>query len=258
MTDLSREILRDRQVRKTKAQALSFIEFMQSRLPGLTVEGGGWPHCRNLVMGDPVGTLDTAAKWNAWLASNNVTVVYEVAEPTQDFADAYDSNMTVDDFGTEEFIDDRTVPMPVGHETWYPANLRDKLQHLPNLAGEDGEYVIQQTGMQMTLKPLADSEKNKPVIVTLEDVNNVTVADKTNGEIIELLNAGVPVYVRFEYNQSTVIEMQVTCRFEVNGSTGLMAMCVGATDDLLGVAYSTNGWDDNVWTIQGYTLSRAF
>ncbi len=53
MTDLSREILRDRQVRKTKAQKLSFIEFMQSRLPGLTVEEGGWPHCRNLVMGDP-------------------------------------------------------------------------------------------------------------------------------------------------------------------------------------------------------------
>ena len=53
MTDLSREILRDWQVRKTKAQKLRFIEFMRSRLPGLRVEEGGTPRCRNLVLGDP-------------------------------------------------------------------------------------------------------------------------------------------------------------------------------------------------------------
>ena len=53
MTDLSREILRDWQVRKTKAQKQRFIEFLQSRLPGLRVEEGGWPLCRNLVLGDP-------------------------------------------------------------------------------------------------------------------------------------------------------------------------------------------------------------
>lgn len=53
MTELSREILRDWQVRKTKAQKLRFIEFLRSRLPGLTVEEGGWPRCCNLVLGDP-------------------------------------------------------------------------------------------------------------------------------------------------------------------------------------------------------------
>ena len=53
MTELSREILRDWQVRKTKAQKLRFIEFMQGRLPGLRVEEGGTPRCRNLVLGDP-------------------------------------------------------------------------------------------------------------------------------------------------------------------------------------------------------------
>ena len=52
MTDLSREILRDWQVRKTKAQKLRFIDFMQSRLPGLRVEEGGLPRCRNLILGD--------------------------------------------------------------------------------------------------------------------------------------------------------------------------------------------------------------
>ena len=53
MTELSREILRNWQIRKTKAQKLRFIEFLQSRLPGLAVEEGGWPRCRNLVLGDP-------------------------------------------------------------------------------------------------------------------------------------------------------------------------------------------------------------
>ena len=53
MTELSREILRDWQVRKTKEQKRRFIAFLQSRLPGLRVEEGGWPRCRNLVLGDP-------------------------------------------------------------------------------------------------------------------------------------------------------------------------------------------------------------
>ena len=53
MTELSREILRDWQVRKTKAQKRRFIEFLQTRLPGLRVEEGGLPRCRNLLLGDP-------------------------------------------------------------------------------------------------------------------------------------------------------------------------------------------------------------
>ena len=53
MTELSREILRDWQIRKTKAQKTRFIEFLQSRLPELRVEQGGKPLCRNLVLGDP-------------------------------------------------------------------------------------------------------------------------------------------------------------------------------------------------------------
>ena len=53
MTELSREILRDWQVRKTKEQKLRFIAFMQGRLPGLQVEESGRPRCRNLVLGDP-------------------------------------------------------------------------------------------------------------------------------------------------------------------------------------------------------------
>ena len=53
MTDLSREILQSWQVRKTKAQKLRFIAFLQERLPGLRVEEGSLPRCRNLILGDP-------------------------------------------------------------------------------------------------------------------------------------------------------------------------------------------------------------
>lgn len=62
MTELSREILRDWQVRKTRAQKLRFIDFLKSRIPELRVEEGGAPRCRNLVLGDPesAGVLFTA------------------------------------------------------------------------------------------------------------------------------------------------------------------------------------------------------
>lgn len=53
MTELSREILQRWQVRKSRDQKTRFIEFMQSRIPGLRVEEGGLPRCRNLVLGDP-------------------------------------------------------------------------------------------------------------------------------------------------------------------------------------------------------------
>ena len=52
MTELSREILRDWQVRKTKEQKSRFIAFLQERLPALRIEEGGLPRCRNLILGD--------------------------------------------------------------------------------------------------------------------------------------------------------------------------------------------------------------
>ncbi len=52
MDGLSYEILQNWQVRKTRAQKSAFIEMMQRRLPGLRVEEGGFPRCRNLVLGD--------------------------------------------------------------------------------------------------------------------------------------------------------------------------------------------------------------
>lgn len=80
------------------------------------------------------------------------TVVSNLATPTTEEAEPYQEIQIVNDWGTEEYVTDSIVP--VGHNTKYPQNLRDKLQHLPNLASADGKYVIQQAGTQMSLAPL--------------------------------------------------------------------------------------------------------
>lgn len=82
-------------------------------------------------------------------ALQGVMLVYELATPTTETAEPFKNIQIVDDFGTEELVS--TGIVPVGHKTRYPANLRDKLQHLPSLASADGTYLIQQSGKQMSL-----------------------------------------------------------------------------------------------------------
>jgi hypothetical protein len=80
----------------------------------------------------------------------NLKVVYQLDAPTTETADPYQHVQICDDFGTEEYVS--TSIVPVGHETRYPANLRDKLQHLPDLADDDGYYMIGQSNKQMHLE----------------------------------------------------------------------------------------------------------
>lgn len=53
MTELSREILENYQVRKTKKQKQAFIALIQKHIPTLQVQEKGFPKSRNLVVGDP-------------------------------------------------------------------------------------------------------------------------------------------------------------------------------------------------------------
>lgn len=96
-----------------------------------------------------ISTITTVKDWRTYLASNPITVLFELDTPTTETAEPFHNIQIVDDFGTEEFVS--TGIVPVGHKTRYPANLRDKLQHLPDLAGMDGTYLIRQTGKQMSL-----------------------------------------------------------------------------------------------------------
>lgn len=49
----------------------------------------------------------------------NGTVVYELATPTTETSTAFTNPQVVDPDGTEEYVDTRTVSVPVGHETRY-------------------------------------------------------------------------------------------------------------------------------------------
>lgn len=50
---------------------------------------------------------------------DGVYLVYELANPTTETATPYANHQICDKNGTEEFIDDRTVPVPVGHNSRY-------------------------------------------------------------------------------------------------------------------------------------------
>ena len=81
-------------------------------------------------------------------------LVYELATPTTSTAPSFQSPMICNDWGTEEFLG--TVEIPVGCNIRYPQNLRDKLQHLPDMAESDGDYIIRQDGTSMALVPLPE------------------------------------------------------------------------------------------------------
>lgn len=54
-----------------------------------------------------------------YLNTREPSFVYELATPTTESADPFDAYQSVDRYGTEEYVDERTVPIPVGHETRY-------------------------------------------------------------------------------------------------------------------------------------------
>jgi len=89
MQNISKEILENYGIRKTRAQKSRFIDFMKNRHPDIAVEEGGFLGSRNLVIGDPKSAsliltahYDTCATLPVpnFLAPNNllVTLLYGV------------------------------------------------------------------------------------------------------------------------------------------------------------------------------------
>lgn len=116
----------------------------QTQTEGFLLSGGAYLYLR---IDSSKATTPTELK--SWLSQNPTNVVYKLATPTMETATPYNEVQIVDDWGTEEYVS--TSIVPVGHNTRYPQNLRDKLQHLPSLADSDGYYLIHQDGTQMEL-----------------------------------------------------------------------------------------------------------
>jgi len=62
--------------------------------------------------------------------ANPLTVVYELATPTEETAQAYTEYQKVSKYGTEEYVTSGIVP--VGHVTKYPADIVSKVDGLPS------------------------------------------------------------------------------------------------------------------------------
>jgi hypothetical protein len=93
-----------------------------------------------------------AASFKAAMVGVKAVVLKGV--PTIEQAAPYQNPQQVDDFGTEEYVDSRTVPLPVGHTTFYQANLRAKLEMAPNSPDGDGDYIVRQTDGENEYVPL--------------------------------------------------------------------------------------------------------
>lgn len=109
-------------------------------------------------------------------AMSGVYLVYELAEPTTEEAQPFQSPQIVDDFGTEEYVTSSIVP--VGHITQYDSNLRAKLEMAPNSPDGDGDYLVRQTGGQNEYVPYTDGGR----ITALE--GKIPAAPSANGSYI--------------------------------------------------------------------------
>ena len=78
-------------------------------------------------------------------AMSGVYMVYKLATPTTESADPYQETQICNDFGVEEFVDTRTVPIPVGYTALYQPNLRAKLEMAPDSPDGSGDFIVRQT-----------------------------------------------------------------------------------------------------------------
>ena len=113
-------------------------------------------------------------------AMSNKYLVYPLAAQSTEQAEPYQEIQVCSDWGTEEFVSDSILP--IGHLTRYPANLRDKLQHLPSLADADGDYIVRQTGSQMSLVGLGDTDE---VAGIKNDISELRATASAQGIYVE-------------------------------------------------------------------------
>ena len=107
-------------------------------------------------------------------AMSGVYLIMSATEPTTEAADPYQNPQIVDDFGTEEYVDfmestgGRDVAIPVGHDTFYQANLKAKLEMAPNSPDGDGDYIVRQSGGLNEYVPLLFPADELPAAPTTD------------------------------------------------------------------------------------------
>ena len=141
--------------------------------------------------------ITSVADWRTWLSNNPVTVVYELATSTTESADAYTESQRVG--ATEEFVDGRTVEMPVGHNSIYYAGT-------PITVVNDGNVP------------------SKP-IMTIYATGDITLS--LNGDQIFNISMGDCEYIVIDTNNMEAYMGGVLLNRQVTGDYSSFALQVG-------------------------------
>lgn len=128
--------------------------------------------------------------------------VAKLVTPTTETADPFADPQIVDDFGTEEYVDSRTVPIPVGHITKYQNNLRAKLEMAPNSPDGDGDYIVRQVNGVNTYVPLPAQAADYAIMVTIDIVSGNMQVDKTPEQVAEAINDGRRIWADMYIEQN--------------------------------------------------------
>lgn len=114
-------------------------------------------------------SITTEAQAQTWVANHPFDIVYELATPTTETADPYTNPQIVNDFGTEEWVLDSDVfPIPVGHNTDYPIDLKAQVEMMPHSPDGDGDYIVRQTNGTNEYVALANNATIQNILSRLE------------------------------------------------------------------------------------------
>ena len=196
-------------------------------------------------IGLPAGT--TLEQARAELVGKKI--LYERATEIIESAEPFANPQIVDDYGTEQYVDDREVTIPVGHETLYQANLRDKLQHLPSLYSvngvvQSGLFHIQQDGTNMALAPdTSDARLNAlEALVPVYEDYTIATTDWTALSSSDPYDYSATVTATHTIGSNTVVEL-------VNNNPVLFAthgFAIGAVSEQTLTIYSIGEPDASV------------
>ena len=87
-------------------------------------------------------TAEGLAEFKAWLETHPFDIVYPLRNPTTETAEPFAEEQVIYSGGTEEYIDERDVAIPVGHESKYYKDITSAIDGIPEAPAEDGTYTL--------------------------------------------------------------------------------------------------------------------
>ena len=116
-------------------------------------------------------------------AMSGVYLVYELATPTTETADAYDKQQAFDVTGTEEYVDTRAVPIPVWNDVFFPTSLISRIDALEDEFNEEINSIAGSLAMVETSQATANHEVGDYIAIN-NQLYKVTVAIASGEAIV--------------------------------------------------------------------------